>query len=125
MLLPSHAIKLLTSLLTLVIVFHVLILLGSIPYTIAWGGRLKSREEMLVFETVSILLNVFLIGVLALKAKNLKHKFADSVLWIFFGIFSLNTVGNLLAETNFEKYFSIVTLIFALLLWKIVRAKSQ
>lgn len=125
MLLPSHAIKLLTSLLTLVIVFHVLILLGNIPYTIAWGGRLKSREEMLVFETVSILLNVFLIGVLLLKAKNLKRKFTDSVLWIFFGIFSLNTVGNLLAETNFEKYFSIVTLIFALLLWKIVKAKSQ
>ena len=51
MLLPSHAIKLLTSLLTLVIVFHVLILIGIIPHSIA------SKDNMIAI--VMVILNIF------------------------------------------------------------------
>ncbi|MBV2165452.1 MAG: hypothetical protein KUL76_02825, partial [Kaistella sp.] len=63
--------------------------------------------------------------ILSLKAKNVKRKYVDIILWIFFIIFTLNTIGNLFAQTNFEKYFSILTLIFALLLWKILREKNE
>lgn len=121
----KNIIRVLTGLLVLVIAFHLLILVKIIPFNIAWGGRLKSEQEMYMFESISISLNLFLIWILSLKAKNVKRKFIDITLWIFFVIFSLNTIGNLFAHTNFEKYFSILTLIFALLLLKILWKKND
>jgi hypothetical protein len=118
-------IKILTSLLVLVIFFHLLILLKIIPYTIAWGGRLKTDQEMYVFESVSIVINLLLIFILSLKAKHVKHKIIDITLWIFFVLFSLNTIGNLLAKTTFEKSFSVITLLFAVLLFKILRKSKN
>ena len=120
----EKAIKLLIGLLSLVIVFHILVLLQIIPYNIAWGGRLKTVQEMYVFEIVSIALNLFLIWIVWLRAKNVKSKIVNIILWVFFGIFSLNTIGNLFAQTTFEKYFSILTLIFALLILKILIKKK-
>ncbi len=121
----KNIIKLLTGLLLLVIVFHLLIIVKIIPYSIAWGGRLQSDQEMYVFECISIALNLFLIWVLWLKARKPKSKYINIILWIFFFIFSLNTIGNLFAHTNFEKFFSIITLVFALLLLKMLVKKKQ
>ena len=118
-------IRILTGMLALVIAFHFLIFFKIIPFNIVWGGRLQSEQEMYMFEGVSIILNLLLIWILSLKAKNVKRKFVDLTLWAFFILFSLNTIGNLFAHTNFEKYFSILTLIFAVLLWKILRTKSN
>lgn len=118
-------IRILTGMLALVIAFHFLIFFKIIPFNIVWGGRLQSEQEMYMFEGVSIILNLLLIWILSLKAKNVNRKYVDIILWIFFIIFSLNTIGNLFAQTNFEKYFSILTLIFALLLWKILREKNE
>lgn len=120
----KNLIRILTGLLGLVIAFHILILLQIIPFNIAWGGRLKSLQEMYLFESISIALNLFLIWMLLLKVKGGKRKIIDIILWVFFVIFSLNTIGNLFAKTNFEKYFSILTLIFAILLLKILRPKN-
>ncbi len=60
---------------------------------------------MYMSESTSIILNLFLTWILSLKAKNVKHKFIDIALWVFFVIFSLNTIGNLFAHTNFENTF--------------------
>ncbi len=116
----NNAIKLLIGLLSLVIVFHFLIIVKIIPFNIAWGGRLKSDQEMYVFEGISIVINLFLIWVLSLKLKNVKGKLINIMLWIFLGIFTLNTIGNLFAQTNFEKFFSILTFVFALLILRIL-----
>jgi len=116
----NNAIKLLIGLLSIVIVFHFLIIVKIIPFNIAWGGRLKSDQEMYVFEGISIVINLFLIWVLSLKLKNVKGKLINSMLWIFLGIFTLNTIGNLFAQTNFEKFFSILTFVFALLILRIL-----
>ena len=116
----NNAIKLLIGLLSLVIVFHFLIIVKIIPFNIAWGGRLKSDQEMYVFEGISIAINLFLIWVLSLKLKNVKGKLINIMLWIFLGIFTLNTIGNLFAQTNFEKFFSILTFVFALLILRIL-----
>lgn len=120
----KNAIKLLTGSLILVTVFHLLILVKIIPYSIAWGGRLQSDEEMYVFESISITINLFLVWILWLKSRNPQSRPVSIVLWIFFAIFALNTIGNLFAKTNFEKFFSIVTLAFALLLLKILVKKK-
>jgi len=123
------AFRLLTALLTAVVLFHLCLLVKLIPYSIAWGGRLENDTQMYVFETISILINVFLIIVLFLKMKIINHRFSDkflnNILWVFLTIFLLNTIGNLFAKTNFEKYFSILTLVFALLIWIVVKRDKR
>jgi len=116
---------LLIILLTAVVCFHLCIMVKLIPYNIAWGGRLENDLQMYIFETISILLNIILISALFLKNRVINHQLSDrvlnSILWFFISIFSLNTIGNLFAKTNFEKFFAILTLVFALLIWVIVK----
>ena len=105
------------------LVFHLLIFLQVIPYEITWGGRLKSLQEMYVFETISILINTFFVYVLLQKGQFVKRLFSEKaltiILWVFFTIFSLNTIGNIFAQTSFEKWFALVTLANAILIWLI------
>jgi len=119
----------LITLLTAVIFFHFCIVLKLFPYSIAWGGRLENDLQMYFFETFSILMNLVLIITLLLKNKTINHQFSDKIpdriLWFFISIFLLNTIGNLFAETNFEKYFAILTLLFALLIWLVVKRNKE
>ncbi|MCB0701364.1 MAG: hypothetical protein R2863_04980 [Candidatus Kapaibacterium sp.] len=119
------AIKIMLGFLTAILIFHFCILLKIIPYDITWGGRLTNDSEMYVFETFSILLNLILYIALLIKGKFIKEIFTERivniVLWIFIVFFGLNTIGNLFAETLFEKFFSIITLLFVFLLWVIVK----
>ena len=65
----------------------------------------------------------FLSWILLMKGDYVQFKFSKKtiniILWIFFGIFILNTIGNIFAKTNFEKLFAIITALSALLLWNI------
>lgn len=123
-----NAEKILVGLFTLVLLFHVCILLKFIPYSITWGGRLKSDSEMYVFETVSILTILPLYVVLLVEAKwvniSLSQRVVTVVLWLYTIIFALNTIGNLFAVTTFEKLFTIVTLGIAILLTLILKKKA-
>lgn len=116
-------INILTGITVLATIFHLLILVRVIPYEITWGVRLKTVEEMYVFETISILINSFFIFILLQKGEYIRYfwgkKTVTIVLWIFFAIFVLNTIGNVFSKTNFEKYFAILTLINSILIWTI------
>ena len=116
-------INILIGITVLATIFHLLILVRVIPYEITWGGRLKTVDEMYVFETISILINSFFIFILLQKGEYIRYilgeKTVNIVLWIFFTIFALNTFGNVFAKTNFEKYFAILTLINSILIWAI------
>jgi membrane protease YdiL (CAAX protease family) len=120
-----NSIQIILGMLLMVTVFHFFIMVKLIPYDIAWGGRLKNDTEMYIFEAISILINLFLISIVSIKGNYLKlrvnEKVINSILWIFFILFLLNTIGNLLAKTNFEKIFSVLTLILALLIWNILK----
>ena len=115
------------GLLVAVILFHVCVIAKIIPYDIAWAGRLQNDSEMYVFETISILVNLFLGLVLLMKGNYIKFRFKrktiDVILWIFLVLFALNTVGNVFAKTNFEKSFAVLTFIFAILIWRILKTK--
>ena len=116
-------INILVAISVLATIFHVLILVRIIPYEITWGGRLKTVDEMYVFEATSILINSFFIFILFQKGEYIHYFFGKKTvnlfLWIFFTIFALNTIGNVFAKTNFEKYFAIVTLLNSILIWAI------
>ena len=120
------ALKIILGLLSVVIVFHILIIIRIIPFEIVWAGKLKSVSQMYVFEIVSILVNILLLTVLLLKGNIIQHKInskiINGILWFFVLVFAFNTVGNLLAKSLFEKaVFTPLTLISALLIWIIIR----
>ena len=122
------SINILIGLLIAVILFHLAVIVRVIPYAIAWGGRLKTDSEMYTFEIISVLVKLFLILVLLIKGGYLKFQINKNVVNIvllgFFFVFSLNTIGNILANTTFEKLFSVLTLILAILIWNILRKKE-
>ena len=124
---PKHTIKILLWLIVAVTLFHLAILTKIIPYEVTWGGRLKNDEEMYAFESISILINLFLGFVLLIKGdyllKLIPRKVVNIILWIFLFIFGLNTIGNIFAETFFEKIVSLLTLIFTYLIWTILKKK--
>jgi len=114
------------SMLILIIVFHALILTQIIPYTIVWAGKLKTINEMYVFEIISISINLLLILLLLLKGRSIQNnssnKLVNGVLWAFIILFAFNTIGNLTSETLFEKIvFTPLTFISAILLWVVVK----
>ncbi len=122
---PKTAIKIMLGLIGAVTLFHLCILLKIIPYDITWGGRLKNDSEMYVFESISILINLFLFSILLVKGKYIREfismKIVNISLWVFVVIFGLNTVGNILAKTNLERFFTFLTLASAVLIWIILR----
>jgi hypothetical protein len=105
--------------LTLFALFHVVILLGLIPYEMVWGGKLKNQAEMRVSETVSLIINLIMLAAVAIKAGFLKiylpPMLINIVFWAMFGLFMVNTVGNALSLNTFEKIvFTPLTLILAI-----------
>jgi len=121
------SIKILLTLLAAVILFHISVIAKVVSYDIAWGGRLQSDSEMYIFESISILVILFLGLVLLMKGDyvkfRFKHKTINIVLGIFLALFLLNTIGNIFARTNFEKSFAVLTFVFALLIWTILKTR--
>ena len=123
------AIKLMLWLIGAVLLLHSAILVKIIPYEVTWGGRLESDTEMYVFEAVSVLTNLFLAVLLLIKEKHLSSfipmKVVNILLWAFLILFGINTLGNIFAETLFEKSLSLLTLIFTYLIWVILKGTKN
>ena len=122
----QQSIKIMLVLLSIFMVFHVLVIIQIIPYTIVWAGKLKSYKDMYEFEGSSIFINLMLILILLARGQYIQlpvsQQFISIVLWIFLLLFALNTIGNLFAKTNFEKFvFTPLTFISSLLLFRIVK----
>jgi hypothetical protein len=64
-----------------------------------------------------------LTNILGNKAETLNNT-VNIILWVFFGLFIVNTVGNIFAKTNFEKLFAILTGLSAILIWNIIKHKN-
>ena len=126
---PKLTIKILLWLIAAVTLFHLTILIKIIPYEITWGGKLKNDAEMYLFESISILTNLFLGYVLLIKgkfvSKLISTKVVNIILWVFLFIFGLNTLGNIFAETLFEKSLSLLTLVFTFFLWNILKKSKK
>lgn len=117
--------NILIALISLVILFHISVIVKLIPFEIVWGGQITNEQEMYIFEVVSILINALLLLTILTKVNyitlSIPLKVVDVILWVFVWLFLINTIGNLFAETYLEKFFSLLTLAFAFLIWQIVR----
>jgi hypothetical protein len=102
------AVNFMLFLLSGVLLYHSLIFSEVIPYNITWGGRLKDVSQMRVFECVSITVNLLMLSTIAIKGGYLKaavsKKVVNGVIWGLVAIFSLNTVGNVFAQSLFEAF---------------------
>ncbi len=121
----STATKILIALLIPVIVFQSGIIAKVIPCEIVGGGRLENDAQMYLLSGISIALNSLLILVLLAKENIIRNSLPEKslriTLWAFLFFFLLNTLGNLLAKTTFEKFLAFYTLLLAVLLYPILR----
>ena len=106
--------------LSIFLIFHICVLLQIIPYSIVWGGRLKSKTEMYRFETNSILVNLIFIGIILEQAQlltfGIPQKALTIMLWIMAALFLFNTLGNAVSKNKLEqKLFTPITLLLAIL----------
>jgi len=95
------------SLLTVVVLFHILVLVGVVPQKIVWGGRLSSQQELIQFEIFAIAINVFMIFVVSHPAglvQILKPVLVRWILILMTLLFALNTIGNLMAVDPLERW---------------------
>lgn len=103
------------------LVFHLLVILRIIPFDFIWGGKLKTVQDMIAFESVSIISNALMLMIVLIKLKYLKINIAkrtiNFVFWAIAVLFLLNTLGNLLSENLWETLIftplTLITSVFA------------
>lgn len=116
---------LLFSMLTL---FHLFVILGILifdyaPLAILWGGEMNSIKQLLHFEIFSMFTS--LLGMLIILIRGNKTyppklmHFTRIFLWIFFALFVLNTIGNIIAHSIFEKLFSVMTVLLSVICYRL------
>lgn len=115
--------------LTPMILFHLLVLTGVVPFTIVWGGRISKPEEMVRFETISVLALLFIVFIVAVSAGfiplRVKPVFLKTAFWLTAALFLLNTLGNLNAATDLERnLFTPATLLLFIFSLRLAVAKE-
>lgn len=124
------AIVLLLAGIVLVQSFHVLVLVGIIPFDDVGGGRIKSRQDMYLLESFALCANFLLIFILLIKGKfipeYLSIRHVNWLLEIFGFFFMLNTGGNLVSSSSLEQFvFAPLTLFFSVLIYWVLRSNTN
>jgi hypothetical protein len=107
-------------LLSIVIIFHILVLLGIFPYSIVLGGRIQDKRHAYSLETIAILISCVQMILVSIHAGYLKFAIPSVILniafWAMVALFLINTFGNLLSGNRVEKiFFAQITMVLAFL----------
>lgn len=114
-----------------VFVFHVLVLFRVIPFSIVWGGKIKTIENMQKMEAISLSVNalilVFVLSELGVIRKKCPSNLAKFIYLVLLNLFIFNTIGNLFSESNLEKIiFTPITLALSVMSFILLfRKESQ
>lgn len=91
----------------LLLILHFLIVFKAVPYSLIWGGRLKTVKEMYWFEIFSILLNFiflfFTIEWAGLTNLSMPLKIQKLSQWLILMFFLFSSVGNIFSKNRIEK----------------------
>lgn len=120
----------LLALLSVLLIFHFLVIAGVIPFGIIWGGKLENYSQVLVYESVSIGINLIMILVVSVNAGFIKFTgkriLVRVSLWVMFFLFLLNTLGNFTSQNQFERVvFGPLTLVISFLCLKLSLAGTR
>lgn len=106
-----------------------ILLFDFVPVDFLWGGRMETREQLLVFEIVSFVIMALCFFVVLIKSEMVKipglMSLATIALWILVILFILNTIGNMFAKTGFEKFLAIFTAILSILCLRLALEKNR
>ena len=110
-------------LMILMIILHILVMLGIVPYNIVWGDQIKDDTSLIRFEIFALVVTFIFLAAILLKTGYLKfaklRKISNIAVWIIFAYFLLNTLGNLLSGITLEKLiFMPVTIILSILIFR-------
>jgi len=113
---------------TAALLMHVLILLKILPHDFVWGGGLKTEAEVIIFESISIIVQTLFISIIAVKAGYVfKGKFKRTVnvgIWVLFALMVLNTLGNIVSSSSLETMvMTPITFVLALLVFRLAIEK--
>ena len=124
----KKATQLSAIILSLLSLFHLAVIIGIVffdyvPIEFLWGGQMETKEELLQFEIISLVVNVFCVFIILIRSQFIKVSallgFSRAVIWLLFLLFLLNTVGNLIAESTFEKFFALLTVVLSVMCLRI------
>jgi hypothetical protein len=110
-------------------IFHVLLLLGVVPADSVWGGRAGEQGPRLaVLEAAGLVLTVVFAGIVAAGAGYFGPRWTGRsvavAMWIVFGYFSFNVLGNLVSTSVLERMvFTPVAVVMALLSLRLAMSK--
>lgn len=94
-------------LLSLLVVFHSLILAKIIPYKVVWGSRLKTDKDMYRMEAFSTLIMIIFVIVMLHSIQFISLSFLENILpFIYWGmgiVFGVSGLGNALSKSRIEK----------------------
>ncbi len=120
----GFAIKSILLITTAVLIFHLSVVVEIIPYKHVWGGRLKSVEQMYIFQAISIFLNFLILIVVLIRGEYIQPHMPISTTiafsWIFFVVFALSAIANVSSMDSLEsKIFTPVAFVLAFLFLRI------
>jgi len=125
------AIKSILFITTVILFFHAMVIMEVIPYKYVWGGRLKSVEQMYIFQGYSVFWNVLILIVVLIRGEYIQPHMPISTTkgfsWIFFAILIINTIVNLADLDSLQsKICPAITFILAILFLRVaIKEKEQ
>ncbi len=117
--------NLLLAAMTMLIIFHILVMTGILPSQIVWGGQINEAEtNMVLLETIALIVSLLFTGIIAAKTgyllRDRYRKIIDISMWIIFAYFLFNIVGNLASAAAVESLiFAPLTIILAFLAFRL------
>jgi len=110
--------------LSLIIIFHLLVISSIIPFDIVWGGNIADKNKLWIMESISITINFILLLFVLAYSDIIKIKLHPTVVkvgfWLMFVLFLLNTLGNILSKNSLEAcIFTPLTLLLSLFCFRI------
>lgn len=112
------------------VVVHLLIIFGVLPFTIIWGGSIQDVGQLYPMEVVAISVLIAFAVIQAKQSRILKIK-GKPLIWKILSIvvllyLILNTLGNFASGVKVEKIlFGSITLIMVLLSLIILKAEDR
>ena len=112
--------------LSLLLVFHVLVLLRVVPAEIVWGGQaMTSPSDLLMLEGFAFIITLVFLAVVSAKVGYIRAnnfiKVVNVFLWIILVYLFLNLGANLISRNLVENLlFAPVTLILGLLVYRLI-----
>jgi hypothetical protein len=105
-----------------------MVLFDFAPIDFLWGGRMETKEQLLGFEIISFIVMVLCFFIVLVRTEGIRIPALTGVsriaLWILSILFLVNTIGNIFANTTFEKIFALFTVALAVLCLRLALEKT-